>query len=501
MSDREDIQMHGRRLDRVTLRKATGEGDVERELPLHEASLISKYVKGLFESSMESLPPEEYQTIVEAKNRAEEPPFLSIITRTQGLRSKEFSETLLNLAQQKVTDFELVVVAHNVDEEGLGRLIGLIATQPQWLVDRVSLISIKGGTRVRPLNVGFSFSRGSYLSILDDDDLVFDNWVSVFHEYAKANDGAILYSHTYSQVWGKQVSSSGQTELFAKAPLDTRYCEDFDFLRQANFNNCPSMGLAFPAEVFRDYGLRFDETLTTYEDWDFLMRSCQICGVVNTGIPTSIYRLWEGAENSYSAHCQDEWEKNRRASQKKLLEHPILLPAESYGRLIAFEKGYYHYMKADCGSMKLYLDSRDSSSFVPCLQPSSCIYDYESASNEVVFDVTDERALASFSFSPSRKGLITLENIEITLSSKGKDQVKLSALDVSSNGLGINKTDIAFLVSDPSLKVRLKKPGVVDQVRISFRLRAGVEESLLSGTRLMVRAKAVVNKMVYRLTH
>lgn len=60
----------------------------------------------------------------------------------------------------------------------------LIEEFPASLREKISVHTVRGGNRSTPLNAGFAAARGEYIVALDDDDLVFANWVQVFHQAA-----------------------------------------------------------------------------------------------------------------------------------------------------------------------------------------------------------------------------------------------------------------------------------------------------------------------------
>lgn len=82
-------------------------------------------------------------------------PFLSVVTRTQGKRLHALRETLLCLAAQTCTDFEILIVAHKVAPELQPALGQVLEQLPDWLRARTRRLAVDEGGRTRPLNVGF----------------------------------------------------------------------------------------------------------------------------------------------------------------------------------------------------------------------------------------------------------------------------------------------------------------------------------------------------------
>ena len=107
-------------------------------------------------------------------------------------------------------------------------------------------------------------------------------------------------------------------------------------------NSTPFMSVAFPVAVFRDLGLRFDETLDTQEDWHLTTRAAMICGVGATPEVTSVYRWWIDGESSIVCPTPKEWTDNRAAIIRSHNQGPVLLPAGAVDQIIAqIDNGHF----------------------------------------------------------------------------------------------------------------------------------------------------------------
>ncbi|CAG9713313.1 putative Glycosyl transferase family A [Clostridium neonatale] len=267
-------------------------------------------------------------------------PFLSIITRTQGKRIETLKEVFICLAGQECTDFEVLIMGHNVEKENKKLIEAAINETPQWLKEKIKYVRVDGGNRSTPLNDGFELARGEYISILDDDDIVFGNWIDVFKKLSENNYGKILRSVTVRQEYEPVVTQYSQNTSRAVSGFLRDYPSEFDFLQMLHHNQCPGLCLAFPASVFRDFGLRFDENLNTIEDWDFIMRAVFLCGVASSPDVTSIYRWWKNGENSRALHQEEEWQKNYEYVQNKLNSKYIILPPGIMKRIVELVDAY-----------------------------------------------------------------------------------------------------------------------------------------------------------------
>lgn len=294
-------------------------------------TLIGQYIKHINDliGTKDEKFLKEYQPIIqeEKKRFTGKSPFLSVVIRTQGKRPEMLREALLSLGAQSDDDFEVLLIGHKLNGEQHALVKQILSDLPRKLQDKIRLIKLDHGNRATPLNIGFSCAHGEYISILDDDDLVFDNWVEEFHKASREKQGRILHAYTIAQDWQIVNTDCGLMGLRASSPLKDIFCKDFVMIKQLEMNVCPLGGLSFPAYAFQELGILFDETLDTTEDWDFLMRTSFVTGVKDIRVPTYFYRLWVNAENSSSVHNEDEWKENYNKIEEKFNSMPVILPA------------------------------------------------------------------------------------------------------------------------------------------------------------------------------
>jgi len=253
-------------------------------------------------------------------------PFLSIVMRTQGKRPQALAEALLCLTAQSDLDFEVLIIGHNLDTDRFNLVSDIISETPYWFREKIRYISAFGGNRTLPLQRGFQEARGEYITAFDDDDLVLDHWVETFHEMANKYPGRLLHSYAVGQNWRAVKTSKGMDALEAYGSPQVQFCKKFNPVDQLIVNNCPFLSIAFPAYLYQKLNLHFDDTLSTAEDWDYLMRSLFICGVAEKEEVTCVYRLWENIESSLTLHNKEEWKYNYKQILQKFNKIPILLP-------------------------------------------------------------------------------------------------------------------------------------------------------------------------------
>jgi hypothetical protein len=260
-------------------------------------------------------------------------PFLSVITRTQGARIEELRETLLSLTAQSCQDFEVLVIGHKLDVDRQLKVERVIEDLPRSMRSKTRLLRIDYGNRTVPLNVGFMAANGVYACIVDDDDVVLGHWVETWFELAEKYPGRVLRANVARQDFSRiETSYAGRAGLAAVSGLKL-YPSEFDLFAHLFENQTPGLGMAFPLSAFRELNIRFDEELTTAEDWDLFLRTGLICGFSASQEVVAIYRWWRGVSNSATDHSVVEWDYNRHKVYQKIDRLPILLPPGSVRRL------------------------------------------------------------------------------------------------------------------------------------------------------------------------
>lgn len=256
-------------------------------------------------------------------------PFLTVLTRTQGLRPGLLAETLTCLAAQTVADLEVILLVHSEDEEVLSLVREVVASFEESFAKRVRLRQVTGvQSRGGPLNVGLRLARGRYVAFLDDDDFVTADWAEAFMEAAERAPGQVVRSVCYSRHVrrpSEEEEAMGEVPVTRTRPLP-EFGERFDAAFHLAVNTTPIISFAVPRALVTELGLYFDEEMEVCEDWDFLIRCALVVGVAETGRITSLYQRWVD-DGSTSAVSPEVWGACHAWLLEKLDASPLLLPA------------------------------------------------------------------------------------------------------------------------------------------------------------------------------
>jgi glycosyltransferase involved in cell wall biosynthesis/2-polyprenyl-3-methyl-5-hydroxy-6-metoxy-1,4-benzoquinol methylase len=262
-------------------------------------------------------------------------PFLSVITRTRGIRPHTLRDTLMSLAGQSSQDFEMIIVIHNAAESVLDNIQQLACEFPPSFRDRVRVIACNRPGRSSPLNDAVQHASGAYIVALDDDDIVFAHWVETFKKLAAGSPGSLVRATCVKQDIASVCAGRMPSRPWAVSWFSVAWPRSYDAVAHLHANYTPNMSIAFPAEVFREDGLWFDETLETTEDWDLMTRAAMSHGVASTSEITAIYRWWTNAESTQFTHPPEQWAANTKRVHDKFNSQPLMLPPESARRIIS----------------------------------------------------------------------------------------------------------------------------------------------------------------------
>lgn len=413
----------------------------------------------------------KYRIVREPEQRF--PVFLSVVMRTQGKRMPAMLQAIESLKKQSDQDFELIVVAHNVSHDVLSMLESVIEDQAPSLRERFSLLSVEGGSRSRPLNVGFWYAQGAYITIFDDDDLVFSDWVSETKRMASSFRDAVIYSYVLLQPWGMGCKGDDSKVPQPLGETFDIYCHPFTVCDLIRANHCPSLGLAYPSEVFKQDGACFDEDMDVLEDWDFLLQAVLRRGIAINEHATSLYRQWEEGETSHQLNDVEKWRISQLRIRQKLNDMPLLLPAGSASYLEADEAG--EYLLAKAANPRLFVDCGDGFSEQTAVYPSRVTYD--NTVNILFFDnLRNFGQVFAVRFDPTEHGFVTVESLLIIVVTEDSEQLEFAPGNIEISGVQINDTDVAFAKDDPRIVAFFSKPHVISTVTIRYRLKRGISD-------------------------
>jgi hypothetical protein len=232
----------------------------------------------------------------------------------------------------------VLVVVNTSDPEAIACVDETLAWFAADFRGRVERVVCDVPARSAPLNLALDLARGRYLTFLDDDDVVLAHWMEAFTRGLEF-PGHIVRSVCYGQDFANEPDTSSQHFEPVAAPVS--FPRSFDYIDHLVESGTPFCSVALPVDALRVHGIRFDESLDVSEDYDVLIRASQLCGVLDTGVATSLYRRWQRPIGTTSEITYDMWDRTHKAVLAKLDARPLLLPRHSATRVRMLEHDYH----------------------------------------------------------------------------------------------------------------------------------------------------------------
>lgn len=217
---------------------------------------------------------------------------------------------------QSDCNFEWIILLRPSAHKKFNQLIQELKYTSE-LFPRIKIYKVKSDSRGGILNVVLKNYNDGMIVVLDDDDIPLPNYIEVINKYAQTNSfSSIVRTLTFSQetfrtneISSSQISMSKGLELWPR---------NFKILSHLEMNRTPCMSASFPIKIIKNLDLKWDETLSALEDWDFLMRAAQIIPVESVEIVTSLYRKPQGAYRSQVSTSRASWKESEGIVREKL---------------------------------------------------------------------------------------------------------------------------------------------------------------------------------------
>ena len=262
---------------------------------------------------------------------AVDPPFLSVLTRTEGTRPSMLAEALTCLAAQTLEDLDVIVLVHGDDPGAFDSSAAVVSSFEEGFASRVHVEQVRGGSRAVPLNAGLALARGRYVAFLEDDGLVTADWAERFAEGAARAPGKLVRSVCFARHVRRRAREEevmGASAVTLTRPLG-EFGERFDAISSLAMDTTPISSFAVPRALLTELHFRFDEQLAVCSEWDFLIRAALVVGVEDTGRATSIQLRWDDVDAPTTAVLPEVREAEHLRMFASLDAAPLLLPPGS----------------------------------------------------------------------------------------------------------------------------------------------------------------------------
>ncbi|MEY3866720.1 MAG: hypothetical protein RLZZ338_611 [Cyanobacteriota bacterium] len=185
-------------------------------------------------------------------------PLVSVIIPTKN-RPEMLSQAIQSVFNQTFTELEIIVV--NDGGVDVQSVISRLNTRGNIVYKKHDRPLERSAAR----NTGIRSARGKYIAYLDDDDNYYPNHIETLVKFLENSEYKIAYTDA---VMAQQEKQNGE---YVTVHRSVPYSLDFDKDKILVSNCTPNLCLMHEKSCLDEVGL-FDETLSTHEDWDLIIR-------------------------------------------------------------------------------------------------------------------------------------------------------------------------------------------------------------------------------------
>jgi LmbE family N-acetylglucosaminyl deacetylase len=244
-------------------------------------------------------------------------PRLSVVVRTRN-RPQLLAEALASLAASSYRPLEVVLVNDGGDQPSLP------ADFPLPVVS-VNLKAQQG--RAGAAEAGVQAAGGTYVSFLDDDDLVAPEHFATLASLVSSPGVRIAYTDAAVAVY--QLEAGG----WACAERRLPYSRDFDAALLRLDNYIPFNTLSIERQLLLEAG-PFDPSLPFFEDWDMLIRLSRLAPFHHLAQVTCEYRHFRGGDHQIFGESPRQRQDFLEVKAKVLAKHGVTAEPELVARVV-----------------------------------------------------------------------------------------------------------------------------------------------------------------------
>jgi glycosyltransferase involved in cell wall biosynthesis len=185
-------------------------------------------------------------------------PIVSVIIPTKD-RPEMLAQAIQSVLNQTFTELEIIIV--NDGGVDVQSVISRLNTKGNIVYKKHDRALDRSAAR----NTGIRAACGKYIAYLDDDDNYYPNHIETLVKFLENSEYKIAYTDA---VMAQQEKQNGE---YVTINRSVPYSLDFDKDKILVSNCTPNLCLMHEKSCLDEVGL-FDETLSTHEDWDLIIR-------------------------------------------------------------------------------------------------------------------------------------------------------------------------------------------------------------------------------------
>jgi GT2 family glycosyltransferase/ADP-heptose:LPS heptosyltransferase len=229
-------------------------------------------------------------------------PLVSVIIPTFN-RQDSIKEALESVLAQTFQDFEAIVI-----NDGGADVSEVINTCNHD--ERIVYLQHKENKGLAAArNTAIKAARGKYIAYLDDDDIYYPEHLEILVGFLESSDYKVAYTDSY------QADQTRIADRYVTTRKEIIYSYDFNKEKFLIHNYIPVLNLVYRRDLLEDVG-SFDETLSTHEDWELLIRLSRKYDFFHIKAVTAEFRMRDDATNMTEIKRSDFLRTLRRIYQR-----------------------------------------------------------------------------------------------------------------------------------------------------------------------------------------
>ncbi len=226
-------------------------------------------------------------------------------------------KTIQSVQKQIYPNWELLIIDDESTDD-TEKLVAEFQSDPRILYKK-----LKNGGANKARNYGLEKAKGDFVAYLDSDDYLYENFLSVNFEYFNKYKQAIFSIPNYNrrvELYDEhfQLMDFTDSNSFEKDPMT---------LADIYLRNVKGSGSGtVHKKIVKEKGLRWDESLTLFEDWDFKMQMGNQFPKGFLYIPYALfeYRQRLGGDGVCSNTSYSEWAEAFEKIYQKHKNDPLM---------------------------------------------------------------------------------------------------------------------------------------------------------------------------------
>lgn len=244
-------------------------------------------------------------------------PIVTVIIPTKD-RPEMLAQAIQSVLNQTFTELEIIVV--NDGGADVQSVISRLNTKGNIVYKKHDRTLDRSAAR----NTGIRAACGKYIAYLDDDDIYYPNHIETLVKFLENGEYKIAYTDA---VMAQQEKQNGEyVTLHRSVP----YSLDFDNDKILVSNCTPNLCLMHEKSCLDEVGL-FDETLSTHEDWDLIIRLSRKFDIAHIKETTCEFTQRNDGTNT-SSHNRADFTRTREIIFNKYRQYaeanPTILDAQ-----------------------------------------------------------------------------------------------------------------------------------------------------------------------------